>query len=146
MTCKSIRRLFLLGLLAGCVPLVCCVLLGCSRDTPSRHSTSDTGTSDTGVPSSSVIQGDPVFSDDEEQHVDGKQDADGGFTHVLTVETEYYLGGPQQARPPDGQFTAGLKVKLIEQAGSYFQVESESGVTAYIAADALQRIEDETGN
>ena len=121
MTCKSIRRLFPLGLLAGSVLLGACVLLGCSRDTPSG---------DGGASSSAVTPG----------------DSNEDFTHVLTVETEYYLGGPQQARPPDGQFTAGVKVKLIEQAGSYSQVESESGITAYIAADAIQRIEDETGN
>ena len=124
MNSKSIHRLFLLGLLAGSV------LLGCSRD-----STSDTGTS----PSATV-------PDDGVQHVDGKQDADGEFTHVFTVKTEYYLGGPQQARPPDGQFTAGVKVKLIEQAGSYSQVKSESGVTAFVAADAIKPLEDGTGN
>ena len=121
MNSKSIHQPFLLGLLAGSVLLGACVLLGCSRDTPS---------SDGETPSSAVTPG----------------DSDEDFTHVLTVETEYYLGGPQQARPPDGQFTAGVKVKLIEQAGSYSQVESESGITAYVATDAIQRIEDETGN
>ncbi len=119
MNSKSTHRLFLLGLLAGCV------LLGCFNGS---------APGDGGTPSSSSIQG------------DGEQQVDGDFTHVLTVETEYYLGGPQQARPPDGQFTAGVKVKLIEQAGSYSQVESESGIRAYVAADAIQRIEDKTGN
>ena len=136
MNSQSIHRLFPLGLWASSVLLGVCVLLGCSHDSASGDGASDDGD----APSSSAIQ------NDEKQHLDGKQDADGGFTHVLTVETEYYLGGPQQARPPDGQFTVGVKVKLIEQAGSYSQVESESGITAYIAADAIQRIEDETGN
>ena len=124
MNSNSIHQPFLLGLLAGSVLLGACVLMGCSNDT---------GTSDTGTPSS------PAVPDNEQQHIDGKQDADEDFTHVLTVETEYYLGGPQQARPPDGKFTVGVKVKLIEQAGSYSQVESESGITAYVAADTVRK-------
>jgi hypothetical protein len=64
-----------------------------------------------------------------------KEDA---FTHTISVETEYYLGGPQQAQPPDGTFKAGTKVRLLEVAGSYCVVESEDGVRAWVAVDAVK--------
>jgi hypothetical protein len=69
--------------------------------------------------------------------------ADEAFTHTISVDTEYYLGGPQQAQPPDGTFKAGTKVKLVEEAGSYCVVESEDGVQAYVAADAVKPVEND---
>ena len=66
--------------------------------------------------------------------------AEEAFSHTISVETEYYLGGPQQAQPPDGTFTAGTKVRLVEDAGSYCLVESEDGVRAYVAADAVKPV------
>jgi len=69
--------------------------------------------------------------------------ADETFTHTIAAETEYYLGGPQQAQPPDGTFKAGTKVKLVEEAVSYCVVESEDGVKAYVAADALKPLDND---
>ena len=61
------------------------------------------------------------------------------FSKFIFVETEYYLTGAQQGRPPDGTFPAGAKVKILEEAGSYTLVESKSGVKAYVAADAIKQ-------
>lgn len=60
------------------------------------------------------------------------------FTHVIVLETVYYTTGPQQARPADGKFEAGTKVKLLRRAGSYSQVKTEKGILAYVASDALK--------
>ncbi len=63
------------------------------------------------------------------------------FTHTIAAETEYYTTGPQQGRPPDGEFPAGTKVNVVEPAGSYSRVEAETGVTAYVATDAIKPME-----
>ena len=58
--------------------------------------------------------------------------------HALVADTEYYLDGPQQSRPPDGTLKAGTKVMVIEDAGSYCRVRSEDGILAFIATNAIQ--------
>jgi hypothetical protein len=63
------------------------------------------------------------------------------FTHVVTGDSEYYVGGPQQASPPDGTFATGTKVRLIKNAGSYSIVESATGVQAYVSTDAIREVE-----
>ena len=65
------------------------------------------------------------------------------FTHTITTDTEYYLGGPQQARPPEGKMKAGTKVMLVEEAGSYCRVKSEDGVVGFVAADSLKAVQAE---
>jgi len=62
-------------------------------------------------------------------------------THVVTVESVYYMSGPQQARPPEGKFKAGTKVTLLQKAGSYSVVRSVGGVQAYVSTAALKAIE-----
>jgi hypothetical protein len=62
------------------------------------------------------------------------------FTHIIANDAQYYLGGPQQARPPDGTLKAGVKVELVEDAGSYCRVRSEDGVEAYVATDSLKPV------
>jgi hypothetical protein len=66
-----------------------------------------------------------------------------GFTHLVVTDTKYYLSGPQQARPPDGTLSAGTKVTLLEEAGSYCRIRSEDGIEAYVSTDSLQRLEHE---
>lgn len=61
------------------------------------------------------------------------------FPNVIAAETEYYTTGPQQGRPPDGMFPAGKKVKIVEEAGSYTLVQSQGGVKAYVATDAIKQ-------
>ena len=58
--------------------------------------------------------------------------------HVLSADTEFYIDGPQQSRPPDGTLKAGDKVIVIEEAGSCCRVQSEDGILVFIAADALE--------
>ena len=67
---------------------------------------------------------------------------EGPFTHEIggPFETVYYLTGPQQARPPEGKFKPGTRIRLLRNAGSYSQVQSEGGVTAYVATGALKPI------
>lgn len=65
------------------------------------------------------------------------------FTHTITTDTDYYLGGPQQARPPEGKMKAGTKVMLVEEAGSYCRVKSEDGVVGFVAVDSLKAVQDE---
>jgi hypothetical protein len=60
------------------------------------------------------------------------------WTHVLKKDTAFYLNGPQQGRPADGQLVKGAKVQLIKDAGSYCQVRTEDGRTAYVARDAMK--------
>ncbi len=65
----------------------------------------------------------------------------GNSTHVIqTANEQYYLNGPQQARPPDGRFPKGTRVRLIRNAGSYSIVHSESGTTAHVTSDSLKQI------
>ena len=77
--------------------------------------------------------------------------ADVSFTHVITAESPYYTSGPQQGRPPDGDFLVGTKVNLAKgddgsdapTIGSYTLVESEDGIEAYVLTEALEAINDE---
>ncbi|MDP6634475.1 MAG: hypothetical protein QGG42_06235 [Phycisphaerae bacterium] len=62
-------------------------------------------------------------------------------THVITVDTVYYMDGPQQSRPPEGTFKSGTKVTLVRNAGSYSVVRSTDGVQAYVATGALKAVE-----
>ena len=70
------------------------------------------------------------------------------FTHLDEAGKEiagpfgavYYLGGPQQARPPEGRFKPGTRVRLVRKNGSYSVVQSENGITAHVATGALKAI------
>ncbi len=84
------------------------------------------------------------------QPVEQPATAEVSFTHVITAETAYYTGGPQQGRPPDGNFLVGTKVNLAKgddgsdapTTGSYTLVRSEDGIEAYVSTDALETISD----
>jgi len=67
----------------------------------------------------------------------------GPFTHVIAGlgDAHYYLTDPQQARPPEGKFKSGTRIKLLRNAGSYCVVQSETGITAHVATSALKPIE-----
>jgi hypothetical protein len=60
------------------------------------------------------------------------------YTHTVTVDTEYYRDGPQQARPADGTLAAGAMVRLVSEAGSYSLVETSDRIRVYVASDSLQ--------
>ena len=59
------------------------------------------------------------------------------FHHVVLVDTPYYVSGLAQARPPEGVLRAGIRVRLLEQAGSHARIETEDGIRGYVASDAL---------
>ena len=59
-------------------------------------------------------------------------------SHVVEVTSQYYIDGPQQGRPPDGEFATGTKVRLLQPAGSYSLVLSEEGTEAYVSSDVLR--------
>ena len=56
----------------------------------------------------------------------------------ISTQTEYYTTGAQQSRPPDGEFTEGTKVSVVQEAGSYELVKSAGGIKAYVASDAVE--------
>jgi hypothetical protein len=60
------------------------------------------------------------------------------YTYTVTVDTEYYRDGPQQARPADGTLAAGTKVRLVSESGSYSLVETSDRMQVYVASDSLQ--------
>ena len=66
-------------------------------------------------------------------------------THQLRLASDYYLGGPQQGRPPEGQLPAGTQVSLIETEGSYSIVEvygvGEGSFQAWVSSDSLAKVE-----
>ena len=64
------------------------------------------------------------------------------FTHQVFQATPYYRVGPQQAFPPDGEFAAGTRVRILEEAGSYARVQSEDNVIAFVAQSDLRKISD----
>ena len=66
----------------------------------------------------------------------------GPFTHEIAgpFGAVYYLGGPQQARPPEGRFKPGTRVRLVRKNSSYSVVQSETGITAHVATAALKPI------
>jgi len=64
------------------------------------------------------------------------------FTHVVTVDTHYYLSGPQQGRPPEGQLKTGTKIVILNDSGSYVLIKSEGGVEAYISKGSFKKIQD----
>ena len=74
--------------------------------------------------------------------VPAKRDFSGPFPLVISSSrVAYYMTGPQQARPPDGFWEKGVRVRLVSKAGSYSMVESESGVTAYVSTDSFGEVQ-----
>lgn len=64
------------------------------------------------------------------------------YTHEVTVETSYYLSGPQQGRPPEGKLKPGDKILILSDSGSYVLMKSEGGVEAYISKGSFKKIQD----
>lgn len=75
---------------------------------------------------------------DREELFKGKSEH---FTHVVQVATEYYLNGPQQARPADGTLASGTLVAVVEDAGSYVVVLTEDGIRAFVSTASLKEID-----
>ena len=60
------------------------------------------------------------------------------YTHTVSVDTQYYRDGPQQARPADGTLAAGTMVRLVSESGSYSLVETPDRRQVYVASDSIQ--------
>jgi hypothetical protein len=58
-------------------------------------------------------------------------------THRLAAPTESYRESPAQARPPDATLPAGTRVLLLQEQGSYSEVELENRMRVWVATDAL---------
>ena len=56
---------------------------------------------------------------------------------VIDLKTVYYLGSPQQSRPPEGVFSAGTRVTIEKENGHYLMVTDENGVTAWVSAKGV---------
>ena len=61
---------------------------------------------------------------------------------VVISHTVYYLGGPQQGRPPEGVFKSGTHVTIEVDNGGYVKVSADNGVTAWVSKSSLKRIEE----
>ena len=112
----------------SCLVLLLMIVLcvGCNRAEEARRNAAQ----------DNLKQLDEALKNDHETHESPVSE----FTHVISVETEYYTTGPQQGRPPDGKFSAGTNVNVIEEAGSYTLVRSKNGVEAFVASDALTQM------
>ena len=64
------------------------------------------------------------------------------FPSVITSNTAYYTGGPQQGRPADGTLSQGTRVRLIENAGSYSVVQTADGIHAYVSTESIGKPEE----
>lgn len=62
------------------------------------------------------------------------------YTHTVSIETPYYLEGPQQGTPPDGSFSAGTKLKLLQNMGSYSLVLAGDNLRAYLSNATLKKL------
>ena len=51
--------------------------------------------------------------------------------------TDYFLTGPQQATAPDGQPSAGTRVMVIQEAGSYSLIRTVNNLEAYVLSESL---------
>ncbi len=63
---------------------------------------------------------------------------DSSTTHVVVRDTPYYASSPQQGRPADGTLPAGMPVRVIQEGGSYSQVDYEEGGPVYVASQDLK--------
>ncbi|MDH3719190.1 MAG: SH3 domain-containing protein [Planctomycetota bacterium] len=65
------------------------------------------------------------------------------LTHTLNTDAAFYLAGPQQGSPADGTLTQGTKIRILQTAGSYTQIETEGGLRAFVSGGALIALETE---
>ena len=59
------------------------------------------------------------------------------FNVTVRAGADYYLDGPQQARPADGSFQEPTVVRVVQDAGSYTLVESEDHLRVWVASSDL---------
>jgi len=64
------------------------------------------------------------------------------LTHEVVLDSAYYLVGPQQGHPPEGNFEAGMHVHVDEETlgGSYVWVTTETGLSAWTSFRSLRAL------
>lgn len=67
-----------------------------------------------------------------------KPRSDFKFTHVLASTSETYRSSPAQGRPADGRLSAGTRVRLVSDSGSYAKIELDNGMEVYVAKSRLR--------
>lgn len=66
----------------------------------------------------------------------------GGCTHVVTQNAPYYVDGPSQLAPPQGELPRGTKVLVIRNTGTYSRVLTADFIDAYVWNNSLMELED----
>lgn len=66
----------------------------------------------------------------------------GGCTHVVTQNAPYYVDGPSQLAPPQGELPRGTKVLVIRNTGTYSRVLTANFIDAYVWNNSLMELED----
>jgi hypothetical protein len=59
-----------------------------------------------------------------------------GATHCLNRD-EPWFEHPAQARPPNGRLAEKTRVRILQDAGSYTKVQTDDGITCFVASEAL---------
>lgn len=62
----------------------------------------------------------------------------GGCTHKVVQSTPYFVDGPSQLDPPQGDLDPGIHVLALDRTGSYRRVLTLTGVNAYVLESALE--------
>ncbi len=63
------------------------------------------------------------------------------YTHELGSDAEWYLASPAQAMPPNGTISAGTKANVVQDAGSYTLIETETGIKGYVSTGSLKKLD-----
>jgi hypothetical protein len=63
-----------------------------------------------------------------------------GCSHVVAYTTPYFVDGPTQPGPPEGDLEAGTWVLVVGSEGSYSRVWTASFLDAYVLSSALRSI------
>ena len=75
---------------------------------------------------------------EEKRIMSGSNAAATDFTHVVGPNgAAVYADGPQQGRPADARLPAGVRIQILQEAGRFSQIKSESGVRGYVETSDL---------
>jgi len=78
------------------------------------------------------------------QPVNDSVTSSSSYPAEISETSVYYIGGPQQGRPPEGEFIKGTRVQVLENAGSYSIVRSADGIEAYVSTGAINSAPEKT--
>src|SRR5689334_16922704 len=82
-----------------------------------------------GAPQTTAAKGSNILKGSAEGSVVGpRQPGDFAFTHVTIATTGLYRTSPAQGRPADGRLSAGTRVRLISENGSFAKIALDNGM------------------